>query len=78
MNPYTAALYNVLLPPLEAGRSDEAMPPLKLALQSGADAPYFHYALGNGQFKAGEYAEAAIALTTAPESTQPALRRSTT
>lgn len=65
MNPYTAALYDVLLPPLEAGRTDVAMPLLKLALQSGADDPYFHYALGNCQFKAGEYAEAAIALTTA-------------
>jgi hypothetical protein len=53
------------LPPLEAGRTDEAMPLLKLALQSGADDPYFLYALGNCQFKAGDYAEAAIALTTA-------------
>lgn len=48
------------------------MPLLKLALQSGAGDPYFHYALGNCQFKVGEYAEAAIALTTA---TRPLNRR---
>ena len=65
MNPYTSALYKILLAPLEAGQTDEAMPLLKLALQSGADDPYFFYALGNCQFKAGEYAAAAIALTTA-------------
>lgn len=57
MNPYIAAHYDVLLPPLERRRSDEAMPPLKLALQSGAGAPYVHYALGNGHFNAGEYAK---------------------
>ena len=65
MNPYTGALYDCLLAPLEAGRTEQAMPLLKLALQSGADDPYFFYALGNCQFKAGEYAEAAIALTAA-------------
>jgi hypothetical protein len=65
MNPYTSALYEIVLAPLEAGRTDEAMPLLKLALQSGAGDPYFFYALGNCQFKAGQYAEAAIALTVA-------------
>lgn len=65
MNPYTTALYDAVLAPLAAERTDEAMALLKLALHSGAEDPYFFYALGNCQFKAGEYANAAVALTTA-------------
>jgi hypothetical protein len=65
MNPYTGALHEASLPALDAGRTEEAIPLLKLAIQSGADDPYFIYALGNCQFKAGQYAEASVALTTA-------------
>jgi len=65
MNLYTKALYDSALPWLEAGLAEQAIPLLKLALQSGADDPHCLYALGNLQFKVGEYTEAAIALTTA-------------
>ena len=65
MNPYTGALHAALVPLLEAGRTEEAIQLLKLAIQSGADDPYLFYVLGNSQFKAGETAEAAIALTMA-------------
>jgi hypothetical protein len=65
MNPYTGALHDALLPSLEADRTEETIPLLKLAIQSGADDPYFLYALGNCQFKAGQYPESAIALTAA-------------
>jgi hypothetical protein len=63
MNPYVAALHDASVPALEAGRTDEAIPLLKLAIQSNANNPYFFYALGNCQFKAGQYPEAATALT---------------
>jgi hypothetical protein len=65
MNPYTAVLHDALIPALEAGRTQEAIPLLKLAIQSGADDPFFLYALGNCQFLAGDCTEAALALTTA-------------
>ena len=65
MNPYTQALHDLLQAPLEARRIGEAVPLLKWAIQSGADEPYFLYALGNCQFLAGDYPEAAIALTQA-------------
>jgi hypothetical protein len=65
MNPYTGALHDILVPPLEAAHIEAAIPLLKLAIQSGAEEPFFLYALGNCQFKAGQYAEAAIALTMA-------------
>jgi hypothetical protein len=65
MNPYTALLHDTSIGPLDAGRTEEAILLLKLAIQSDAADPFFFYALGNCQFKAGQYAEAAIALTTA-------------
>ncbi|HEX4366918.1 MAG TPA: tetratricopeptide repeat-containing glycosyltransferase family protein [Rhodopila sp.] len=65
MNPYTIALHDALVPLLEGGRTEEAIPLLKLAIQSGADDPFFLYALGNCQFIAGDCTEAAVALTTA-------------
>jgi hypothetical protein len=65
MNPYTAALHDAVVPALEAGRTEEAIPLLKLAIQSGADDPFFLYALGNCQFLAGDCAEAALALSVA-------------
>jgi hypothetical protein len=65
MNPYTQALHHAAVEPLEAGRAEEVIPLLKLAIQSGADEPFFLYALGNCQFRTGQSAEAAIALTAA-------------
>jgi hypothetical protein len=65
MNPYTGVLHDALMPALEAGRTQEAIPLLKLAIQSGADDPFFLYALGNCQFQSGDVAEAALVLTIA-------------
>jgi Tetratricopeptide repeat/Glycosyltransferase family 9 (heptosyltransferase) len=63
MTPYAQSLYEAVRVPLEAGRSDEAIALLKQAVASGADDAFFLYVLGNCQFKAGDYAEAAAALT---------------
>ena len=65
MKPFTAALYDVLLPPLETRRSDEAISLLELALHRAQRTPISTTLLRNCHFKAGEYAAAAIALTTA-------------
>jgi hypothetical protein len=64
MNPYTSALYDALIGPMQEGRTEEAMPLLKLALESDGGESYLLYLLGNCQFKAGQYAEAALSLTT--------------
>lgn len=65
MTPYTKALFDAVWPALESGDAQAAMPLLKLALEANARDPYFHYALGNCQFRAGDIDDAAVALTTA-------------
>lgn len=61
----TTPYADALIATLETERVEQAIPLLKLAIQSGAANPYLLYALGNCQFKAGLYPEAATALTAA-------------
>ncbi len=65
MTPYTKALFDAVWPALESGDANAAIPLLKLALAENARDPYFHYALGNCQFRAGDIEQAAVALNTA-------------
>jgi hypothetical protein len=62
MSPSVEDLYHAIRTAMEAGRAQEAIGLAGQALAAGGNDGFFRYILGNCQFKAGDYAQAAANL----------------